>query len=88
VAVAEDKAKTGRLSGKVASVDAKNMVIEMHPKAAASSVRKIMYDANTKFKTDGKPGKAEDVKEGMRIAANGDWDGVNMKAHSIALENK
>jgi cytochrome c-type biogenesis protein CcmE len=77
--------KPDRLSGRVKSIDKKGMVIEMYMRRQQSVVRKIMYDANTKFTVAGKAGKPDDVAEGMRIVAIGKFDGVNLKATDINL---
>ncbi len=92
VALAQEEAKkksstTPRISGRVQNTDSKSMVIEVRPSRAGNVIRKVMYDANTQFMTDNKPGSAEDAKQGVRIVAVGDWDGVNLKAKKITLLN-
>jgi cytochrome c-type biogenesis protein CcmE len=84
VALAQE-AKPDRLSGRVKSVDKKGMVIEMYMRRQQSVVRKIMYDASTQITVAGKPGKPDDIAEGMRIVAIGKFDGVNLKATAISL---
>lgn len=79
------EAKPDRLSGRVRHVDKKAMVIEMAMSRQPSAIRKIMCDANTKFTVLGKPGKFEDVEEGMRVVAIGKFEGVNLKATEVSL---
>lgn len=74
-----------RLSGSVKSIDKKTMVIELTPRNS-TAVRKVHYDANTKFTLIDKPGKVDDVMEGMRIVAVGKFDGVDLKASNISLK--
>jgi hypothetical protein len=88
VALAQKKAKPDRLSGIVKSVDKSKMTIEMRMRTSASAVRQIMYDASTKFTMQGKPGTADDLKEGLRIVALGTFEGVNLKATQVALTQR
>src|SRR6266704_1723785 len=85
VALAQKAAKPGRLSGIVKSVDKSKMTIEMRGRNSSNAVRRIMYDASTRFTMQGKPGTADDLKEDLRIVANGTFEGVNLKATAIAL---
>jgi cytochrome c-type biogenesis protein CcmE len=85
VALAQKTAKPGRLSGIVKSVDKGKNTIEMRGKSSSNAVRLIMYDAGTKFTMQGKPATADDVKEGLRIVAIGNFEGVNLKAAQVAL---
>ena len=85
VLLAQKAAKPGRLSGIVKSVDKSKMSIEMRGRTSSNTLRLIMYDANTKFTMQGKPGTADDVKDDLRIVANGTFEGVNLKATQIAL---
>ena len=79
------KAKVDRLSGVVKSVDANANSIEMHIRKNPNQIRKIMYDADTKFTLGGKPAKASDAKEGYGIVALGKFEGINLKATQVAL---
>lgn len=85
VLLAQKAAKPGRLSGIVKSIDKSKTTIEMRGRSSSNAVRLIMYDANTKFTMQGKPATADDVKEDLRIVANGTFDGVNLKATQVAL---
>ena len=86
VALAQKKAaKPDRLSGVVKSVDKSKMTIEMRGRTSANVVRLIMYDADTKFTIQGKPGTADDLKQDLRIVALGKFEGVNLKATQVAL---
>jgi hypothetical protein len=88
VALAQKAAKPDRLSGVVSSVDKGKMTIGMRGRTSANVVRQIMYDASTKFTMQGKPGTAEDLKEGLRIVAIGKFEGVNLKATQVALTQR
>lgn len=89
IALAADKGnKQDRLSGVVNSLDADKKVIEMHARKSTAQVRKIMYDGSTSFTLDGKPAKAEDAKQGLRIVAVGKFEGVNLQATQVALYNR
>ena len=88
VALAQKAAKPGRLAGIVKSVDKGKMTIEMRMRTSATAVRQIMYDANTKFTMQGKPGTADDLKEDLRIVAIGKFEGVILKATQIALTHR
>lgn len=88
VALAQKAAKSDRLSGVVKSVDKGKMTIEMRGRKSANVVRIIMYDANTKFTMDGKPGTADNIKEDLGIVAVGKFEGVNLKATQIALTQR
>jgi hypothetical protein len=80
--------KQDRLSGVVKSIDKNAMIIEMTMSKTQGAVRKVMYDANTRFTLDNKPAKADDVKESQRIVAGGKFDGVNLKASAITLKTR
>ena len=88
IGAASFAAKMDRLSGVVKSVDAASMTIEMRMRTSPNQTRKIMYDGSTSFTLDGKPAKAEDTKEGLRIVALGKFEGVNLKASQVALYNR
>ena len=47
-----------------------------------------MYDANTKFTMQGKPGTADDLKEGLKIVAIGKFEGVKLQATQVALTQR
>lgn len=90
VVAAQEAAKKGttpRISGRVQNTDTKGMTIEVRPSRGGNAIRKVIYDANTQFMTDNKPGSADDAKQGVRIVAVGEWDGVNLKAKKITLVN-
>jgi hypothetical protein len=80
--------KPDRLSGVVRQVDKTKMVIEITLSSNPSSVRKIHYDANTKFTFDKKPAQADVVKDGLRIVAIGKFEGVDLKATDVSLRNR
>jgi hypothetical protein len=88
LALAQKAAKQGRLSGVVKSFDKSKMTIEMRGKTSAGVVRNIMYDPNTTFTLQGKPATADELKEGRRIVALGKFEGVNLKATTIALTER
>jgi hypothetical protein len=88
VALAQKAVKQDRLSGIVKSVDKGKMTIEMRGRTNANIVRQIMYDANTRFTMQGKPGTADDLKESLRIVAVGKFEGVNLKATQVALTQR
>ena len=88
IALAQAKKKEDRLSGVVTNVDAGKMTIEMHMRNNPNLLRKIIYDDATKFTLDGKPAKASDVKQGYRVVAVGTFEGVDLKATTVALTNK
>ena len=88
IALAQKAAKPDRLSGYVRSVDKGKMTIEMRMRTSASAIRQIMYDSSTKFTMQGKPGTADDVKEGLRIVALGKFEGVNLRATQVALTQR
>ena len=88
VGLAQKAAKQDRLSGIIRSVDKSKMTIEMRGRTDANIVRNIMYDANTKFKLQGKPATADDLKDGRRIVALGKFEGVNLKATQVALTER
>jgi hypothetical protein len=88
VALAQKAAKPARLSGIVQSVDKGKMTIEMRMKTSATAIRQIMFDANTKFTMQGKPGTADDLKEGLKIVAIGKFEGVKLQATQVALTQR
>lgn len=73
-----------RLSGVVKSVDLARHRIEMRMRNG-NVVRVINYDANTRFMFNRKPGKVEDVKEGLRVVAIGKFEGVDLNATNISI---
>lgn len=84
----EKKAQPDRLSGTVRSVDAKSMTIEITMSRTPTTVRKIMWDANTKVLVGDTPGTSADIKESMRIVAIGKFEGVNLKATTIRVRTQ
>ena len=88
VAFAQKAAKPDRLSGIVKTVDKSKMSIEMRGRKSANQIRQIMYDAESKFTLNGKPASVDDAKEGYEIVALGKFQGINLKANTIALTAK
>ncbi len=84
--IAQEKAKSGRLSGVITAVDKGKTTIEMHPRKEPNVRRKIAWDDNTKWTMDGKPGKADDAKDGLNVIAVGNWDGTTLQATQISLK--
>jgi hypothetical protein len=84
----DKKGQADRLSGKVKTVDAKTMTIEITMSRTPSAVRKVMWDASTKVQVGDKEGTSADIKEGMRIVAVGKFEGVNLKATRIRVRNQ
>jgi hypothetical protein len=80
--------KEDRLSGIVKTIDAAKMTIEMAPSNSPRSVRKIVWDANTKFTLDGKPSQADVAKDGMHVVALGKFDGLDLKATLISFKHR
>ena len=85
VALAQKAKAPDRLSGVVNNVDKGTMTIEMRDRKNANVIRKIMFDSNTRFTMQGKPGTADDIKKDLRIVAVGKFEGINLKATQVAL---
>ncbi len=85
VALAQKAPKLDRLSGVIKSVDKGKMTIEIRGRTNANAIRLVMYDVGTNFTMQGKPGTADDLKEGLRIVALGKFEGINLKATTVTL---
>lgn len=82
--LAAQESTPDRLSGTVRTVDKKNMVIEITPRNS-SAVRKVHYDAKTKFMLSDKASSIDEVAEGMRLVAIGKFAGVDLNATNITV---
>jgi hypothetical protein len=80
--------KPDRLSGVVKSVDKAKMTVDLTPSKSPNAVRKVMFDASTKFTLDGKPAQADALADSLRIVAVGTFEGVNLKATEISLKHR
>lgn len=88
VLFAQGNATPDRLSGSIKSINKEKMSIEIAMRKSPNVVRVCFYDANTRFTYKNKPAKADDLKEGLRIVAVGRFEGVNLKASDIALNER
>ena len=80
--------KPDRLSGVIKSFDKAKMTIDLAPSKSPNAIRKVMFDASTKFTLDGKPAQADAVADSLRIVALGTFEGVNLKATEISLKQR
>ncbi len=78
------KKKSDRLSGTIKSLEPATKTIKMQM-STGPAIRTITYDENTTFTLEKKPAGADALKEGLRIVAAGQFEGVNLKANRIAL---
>jgi hypothetical protein len=85
---AQTSSSADRLSGTIKSINKERMSIEIAMRKSPNVVRVCLWDSTTRFSYRNKPAQAGDMKDGMRIVAAGKFEGVNLKAAAVSLNDR
>jgi hypothetical protein len=86
--LAQSSTNPDRLSGIVKSINKEKTSVEISMRKSPNVIRICMWDNTTRFTYKNKPAQAGEMKEGMRIVAVGKFEGINLKAAAISLNDR